>query len=347
MTKEELKTKYARVPTDFSEIEMLKDQLLDSGLLEAAQVSPEDAGKVLGVKEDGTIGVVESGGSETQYQQIDISHTDAASTIAELVTITTTPFAGFVELKYTTYKYGSYITSSHKGYLIVRSVGGEWYSLKFQSVTIYDEVEQYGSINILPIYLETADVTLLSSDPVSNMMNDNLTAFTIDATVKNKLVPENMYSLTGGYQYEFVVKEDLSNNNAKEYVWQQKVFSVYKADNGNSLLTSVIDNTTNSGGEKRPFLLDYDWHGSKAQILITHCRVESDHFEVKGIDLFSLKAITSYVNVAFTKTVSEFVNDFKTAAISIEYPSLPNDASSKTYVLKAVNGVLTWVEETA
>ena len=30
-----------------------------------------------------------------------------------------------------------------------------------------------------------------------------------------------------------------------------------------------------------------------------------------------------------------------------ELPALPEDASEKTYVLKAVNGVLTWVEETA
>lgn len=29
------------------------------------------------------------------------------------------------------------------------------------------------------------------------------------------------------------------------------------------------------------------------------------------------------------------------------YPALPDDASTKTYVLKAVNGTLTWVEETA
>lgn len=29
------------------------------------------------------------------------------------------------------------------------------------------------------------------------------------------------------------------------------------------------------------------------------------------------------------------------------YPTLPEDAATKTYVLKAVNGVLTWVEETA
>ena len=29
------------------------------------------------------------------------------------------------------------------------------------------------------------------------------------------------------------------------------------------------------------------------------------------------------------------------------YPALPEDAATKTYVLKAVNGVLTWIEETA
>lgn len=29
-----------------------------------------------------------------------------------------------------------------------------------------------------------------------------------------------------------------------------------------------------------------------------------------------------------------------------ELPVLPTDASTKTYVLKAVNGTLTWVEET-
>ena len=61
MTKEELRAKYARIPTDFSEIEMLKNQLLDSGLLEAAQVDPAQAGKVFGVLEDGSIGLVESG----------------------------------------------------------------------------------------------------------------------------------------------------------------------------------------------------------------------------------------------------------------------------------------------
>lgn len=48
------------------------------------------------------------------------------------------------------------------------------------------------------------------------------------------------------------------------------------------------------------------------------------------------------------KTVSEddaivpVWGDFPT-----ELPALPEDASEKTYVLKAVNGVLTWVEETA
>lgn len=62
MTKEELRAKYARIPTDFSEIEMLKDQLLDSGLLEAAQVDPTQAGKVFGILEDGSIGLVEGGG---------------------------------------------------------------------------------------------------------------------------------------------------------------------------------------------------------------------------------------------------------------------------------------------
>lgn len=63
MTKEELRAKYARIPTDFSEIEMLKNQLLDSGLLEAAQVDSTQAGKVFGVLEDGSIGLVEGGGS--------------------------------------------------------------------------------------------------------------------------------------------------------------------------------------------------------------------------------------------------------------------------------------------
>lgn len=61
MTKEEIRAKYARVPTDFSEIEMLKDQLLDSGLLDVAQVDPAQAGKVLGILEDGSIGLVEGG----------------------------------------------------------------------------------------------------------------------------------------------------------------------------------------------------------------------------------------------------------------------------------------------
>ena len=56
MTKEQLRAKYARVPSDFSEIEMLKNQLLDSGLLDVAQKNPENAGKFVGIKSDGTIG---------------------------------------------------------------------------------------------------------------------------------------------------------------------------------------------------------------------------------------------------------------------------------------------------
>lgn len=63
MTKEELRAKYARVPTDFSEIEMLKDQLLDSGLLEVAQKDPENAGKAVVVGEDGALMLGDGGGS--------------------------------------------------------------------------------------------------------------------------------------------------------------------------------------------------------------------------------------------------------------------------------------------
>jgi hypothetical protein len=37
--------------------------------------------------------------------------------------------------------------------------------------------------------------------------------------------------------------------------------------------------------------------------------------------------------------------DYSTATTVIGTPVLPNDASTKTYILKAVNGVLTWIEE--
>lgn len=68
MTKEELRAKYARVPTDFSEIAMLKDQLIESGLLDVAQINPENAGKAIVFDENGTLTVVDMPESLTQEQ---------------------------------------------------------------------------------------------------------------------------------------------------------------------------------------------------------------------------------------------------------------------------------------
>lgn len=61
MTKDEIRAKYARIPTDFSQIQMLKDQLLESGMLDVAQKNPENAGKVLGINEAGEIAPVSGG----------------------------------------------------------------------------------------------------------------------------------------------------------------------------------------------------------------------------------------------------------------------------------------------
>ena len=55
---------------------------------------------------------------------------------------------------------------------------------------------------------------------------------------------------------------------------------------------------------------------------------------------------SAYYNNDFTQTITENDIFFDDSAI-IKTPLLPNDASTKTYVLKAVNGVLTWVEEQA
>lgn len=66
MTKEEIRAKYSRIPTDFSQIQMLKDQLLASGILDVAQVNPENAGKAIVFDETGALVVgdaIPSGGS--------------------------------------------------------------------------------------------------------------------------------------------------------------------------------------------------------------------------------------------------------------------------------------------
>ena len=63
MTHEELKKKYSRIPSDLSQIEMLKDQLLEVGVLDVAQINIENAGKMIGFDEEGklTVSEVESG----------------------------------------------------------------------------------------------------------------------------------------------------------------------------------------------------------------------------------------------------------------------------------------------
>lgn len=58
MTKDELRAKYARIPADFSQLRMLKDQLVESGLLDIAKIDATKAGKFVGIKSDGKIGLL-------------------------------------------------------------------------------------------------------------------------------------------------------------------------------------------------------------------------------------------------------------------------------------------------
>ena len=56
-------------------------------------------------------------------------------------------------------------------------------------------------------------------------------------------------------------------------------------------------------------------------------------------------SVDSIVEVVYRKEAQNWEYVSTTTTNILDMPSLPDDALTKTYVLKAVNGVLTWVEE--
>lgn len=70
-------------------------------------------------------------------------------------------------------------------------------------------------------------------------------------------------------------------------------------------------------------------------------------FYYKNTIYDTLDCLYAEVTDVTETNVTILIKDMFNCKLSLPLPSLPDDASTKTYVLKAVNGVMTWVEETA
>ena len=118
------------------------------------------------------------------------------------------------------------------------------------------------------------------------------------------------------------------------------------ASNPTSILTTI-----GIGGSVYSIPVGEDY---STEISTLNSRVDSlnnDVAQLLGYNIYSLDSritqlegnSSNYVDSGTFSELSSRVNDLEKTIIK-EIPPLPNDASTKTYVLKSINGVLTWSE---
>ena len=374
MTKEELKTKYARVPTDFSEIEMLKDQLLDSGLLEAAQVSPEDAGKVLGVKEDGTIGVVEGGGSGGDVyldgnslvipeqegpqpvieidgvpyyhkQEFDVSQELEGTNYYDLLTAESVVSASSVStMKFSGFPTGTWNFSTSlilaSGYqqptILLHSNTGEEVTYTSRAFTVVDTQREVTDDTKICLPTCSAYYGFLSEDGKTfisyyNLKSDGEAPKYVDSIkqgdavipLKDTRVPDDPH---------IVLPDNISaTTTLNDIIALGLGIEMPRPNNSNVYYVEFTSNWYNGGSRgKGKATLDIRFYSNNLQIYIIFD--ETKYYE--GM----------YHNKYTGNSADQGLGDYSEARDYFlrALPNYPSDLSNKTYVLKLVNGNLSW-----
>lgn len=374
MTKEEIRAKYARIPTDFSQIEMLKNQLLDAGLLEVAQINPENAGKSIIFDENGALSVGE-GGPTIDGNSLVIPEQPAPEPV---ITIDGVDYY-------------------HKQEFDLEEIAARTPRICFNVLT-KDETEITGdSRPIFPsLYLTSfgpgkAIQFLLYYGPSYYCLYDPLgydrenytsRAFTVVDTQEEVTDNTKICLPTCSAYYGFLSEDgktfisyyNLKSESASEYVNSIKqgnaVISLKDSRIPDSAIADagkvvkVADDGSYELGEAGGGLnviqfgsFGSGWTDKTVSELYEAVNETDGVYIVSAIQYGAIQGLL----VKITKSDSSFLvsiitteGDNYTGSVSgsttintlvrIKLPPIPFDAASKTYVLKCVNGTLTWVE---
>ena len=229
---------------------------------------------------------------------------------------------------YLTYVFGS---NNNKQYMFSAISGNTGFmiglskNLEFQTMDCTYFTFQPNQRNYIPYcgtsYEDTIALKIGSGLQVSNENNLEVNGIYYDLTSVNDKVTD--------IQYNEITK--LMNNNSLAGVKTALgVFNFSNANESEIIFHAIILSETTINSTKYPTIDDI-------KLIIKNDRSLKTVWYTKPVIEFTKK------NDSYNNTYLEFKKETDTQSL-YKIPELPSDASTKTYVLKSVNGVLTWSE---